>query len=117
MALDKFRIGMRIRYIREHTFNETRALFSVRCDLTESHLGQIERGEILPSISALDKIATNCGVDLNFILYGNPKTVSTRNNIDFFLNRSNQDELKMYFECISSIKKYIYSENKQKNIC
>ena len=67
MALDKFRIGMRIRYIRE-LFNETRAFFSVRCDLTESHLGQIERGEILPSISALDKIATNCGrFELSFI--------------------------------------------------
>ena len=38
--------------------------------LKESHVGQIERGEILISLRSLDKIANATGVDIDFFLYG-----------------------------------------------
>lgn len=107
MALDKIKIGVRIRYIREKTFRETRAAFAERCGLTESHMGQIERGEIVPSTKTLDKIASNAGADLNYIMYGKAIKNSVRSNIDFFLDRSTTDELQVYFKCLSTVKNYI----------
>lgn len=78
-----------------------------KCGLTESHVGQIERGEILLSVKALDKIAICTGSDINYILYGKPRKLTLRKNIDTILDRSNSDEMKMYFKCISSINGYI----------
>ena len=43
MTLDKIIIGARIRKIREEFFEESREKFSKRCNLTERHIGQIER--------------------------------------------------------------------------
>ncbi len=43
MALDKIVIGARVRKIREEFFEESRDKFSKRCNLTERHVGQIER--------------------------------------------------------------------------
>ena len=108
MSLNKLEIGVRLRNIRENTYKETRSIFADRCGLTESHIGQIERGEILPSLSTLDKICTYCGVDINYILYGKKEKNTTRSNIDILLDRSTPKELKMYFKCISSIKSYLY---------
>ena len=110
MASDKLAIGIRIREIREKTFNETRASFADRCGLKESHVGQIERGEILISLRSLDKIANATGVDIDFFLYGKNgnKNLDIRKNIDIYLNRSGKDELKMYFKCISNIKSFLY---------
>ena len=51
MALDKIKIGNRVRIIRENKYKETRAVFADRCSMTETHIGQIERGEILPSVT------------------------------------------------------------------
>lgn len=45
MAIDKIIIGTRIRKIREELFDETRDKFAKRCNLTERHIGQIERGD------------------------------------------------------------------------
>lgn len=50
MALDKILIGDRIRKIRADTFDESRKDFAKRCDLTERHIAQIERGEFLVSL-------------------------------------------------------------------
>lgn len=107
MALDKVQIGERIRSIRVNIFKETRQVFADRCDMTESHIGQIERGAITPSIIALDKIAVNTGESLDYIIYGKKKTDDLRRNIDIFLDRSNGEEIKMYFKCLSTIKGYI----------
>ena len=45
MALDKVIIGSRIKKIREDIFEESRNQFGKRCNLTERHIGQIERGD------------------------------------------------------------------------
>ena len=68
MALDKILIGTRIRKIREEIFEETRERFAKRCDLTERHIGQLERGDFLLSIQTLDKIAIATGIDADYIL-------------------------------------------------
>lgn len=107
--LDKIDIGVRIRELREKTYKETRAVFAERCGLTESHVGQLERGVILPSLSALDKICCMCGADLNYILYGKKENNSLRKTLDIYLDRSNAEEIKMYFKCIASIKNYCYN--------
>ena len=111
MALDRIKIGIRVRNIREDKYKETRAVFAERCNMTDTHIGQIERGEILPSLIALDKIASNCGEDLDYILYGKKESNSIRRNIDIFLDRCSPAELNMYFKCISSIKGYICKFN------
>lgn len=115
MALNKLAIGIRIREIRENIFHETRACFSERCGLKESHIGQIERGEILVSLISLDKIAIATGIDVDYFLYGkgSNKNLNVRKNIDIYLNRSTKDELNMYFKCISTIKNFIYKNNEK----
>lgn len=77
--------------------------------LKESHVGQIERGEILISLCSLDKIVIATGVDVDFFLYGKNgnKNLEIRKNIDMYLNHSGKDELKMYFKCISNIKSFL----------
>lgn len=109
MALDKLEIGLRIRKIREEIYHENRTDFSYRCSITESHLGQIERGEILVSMNALDKIAISTGTDTDYLLYGknDEEDNKIRKQINKFLDRSDQEELKMYFKCFASIKECI----------
>lgn len=109
MSLNRLQIGVRIRNIRENIYKETRAVFAERCGLTESHMGQIERGVILPSLQALDKICCICGADLNYILYGKKENNNIRKTLDIYLDRSTNEELKMYFKCIASIKNYCYN--------
>lgn len=106
MSLDKLEIGVRIRKIRDEKFHESREVFAERCNLKPSHIGQIERGQIMPSISALDKIACSCGENLDYILYGKRVSSSIRNNIDAYLDRSTPAELTMYFKWISAFKEH-----------
>ncbi len=112
MSLDKLLIGTRIRTIREEIFHETRKNFADRCDLTETHVGQIERGEILISLVALDKIVSCTGASVDYILYGKNENnrPAIRNHIDNYLDTCNNSELKMYFRCISSIRSYIFND-------
>ena len=56
VALDKVLIGARIRKIREELLEESRNDFAKRCNLTERHIGQIERGDFLLSLPTLSKI-------------------------------------------------------------
>ena len=106
MSLDKLEIGVRIRKIRDEKFHESRDVFADRCNLRPSHIAQIERGEIMPSIHALDKIACSCGESLDYIIYGKKVSSSIRSNIDAYLDRSTPAELTMYFKCISAIKNF-----------
>ena len=116
MALDKLMIGTHIRTIRENIFHETRSCFADRCQLKESHIGQIERGEILVSLVSLDKIASATGTDVDYLLYGkgSNKNLEMRKNIDNYLNHSSKEELKMYFKCISSIKNFVFASKFKK---
>lgn len=109
MKLDKIKIGVRVRHIREEVYHETRQLFAERCSLSENHLGKLERGELLPSIDALNKICSNAGVKSDYILYGQNDNhiLSIRKSLDEFLDKSSKEELRMYFKCISSMKSYI----------
>lgn len=109
MALDKFLIGARIREIRESIFEETRYEFARKCNLTERHIGQIERGEFLVSLTTLDKIATATGLSVDYILYGNNKNtnIKARDTLNVLLDRADKDELQMYYKCITSIKSYM----------
>lgn len=115
MALDKVLIGDRIRKIREEVFEESRAKFAQRCNLTENHIGEIERGEIFLSLKALDKIISATGVDAHYILYGkkeNKKTTNMIENLYNIINLSDQEEIKMYYKCICTIKSYVTKNKK-----
>lgn len=100
MALDRLLMGQRIRNIREKIFKETRERFADRCGLTESHIGQIERGEILISLKALEKIASSTGIDINQIIYGKPINNCTRKNIETILDRSNEQQLNLIYKIL-----------------
>ena len=115
MALDKVIIGSRIKKIREDIFEESRNQFGKRCNLTERHIGQIERGDFLISLQSLDLIASATGLDVDYILYG--KTEENKFNLaktlSNVINRSDKDELRVYYKCICTIKSYINKKNKR----
>lgn len=109
MGLDSIKIGARIRKVREDIFHETRQLFAEKCGLSENHLGKLERGELLISTKALDKICINAGVSADYILFGQceEENLTVRNTINRFLDKSSKEELKVYFKFISTIKSFI----------
>ena len=109
MALDKLSIGIRLREIREEIYLEKRHIFAERCNLSENHLGKLERGEMLISINTLDKICAATGIDSDYILYGkvSDKKSKIRQTIDNLLDNSSKDELNMYLKFISTIKNFI----------
>ena len=109
MALDKVMIGARIRKIREEIFEESRDKFGKRCDLTERHIGQIERGDFLISLSSLDMIASATGVDVDYILYGKGENnkLQITENMHNIIDRSDKEELKMYYKCLCTIRSYV----------
>ena len=109
MALDKIAIGIRIRKIREEIFEESRDKFGKRCDLTERHIGQLERGDFLVGLNSLDNIVSATGIDVDYILYGKDENnkLHIRETLHNIVDRSNREELKMYYKCITAIKSYI----------
>lgn len=115
MALDKIVIGARIRKIREEIFEESREKFGTRCDLTERHIGQIERGDFLVSLPSLDKIAVATGVSTDYILYGKGENgkLSIKQALNTIIDTADKEDLKMYYKCIVTIKNYVIK--KQKN--
>lgn len=116
MTIDKICVGARIRNLREDIYKETRQSFAERCGLSENHLGRLERGDLLISINALDKICSATGTNPNYILYEkeNNKDLNIRKTIDNFLDNSSKQELKLYFKFISTFKSYIEIGNKDK---
>ena len=116
MSLDKVLIGERIRKIREETFNESRKLFAIRCDLTERCIGQIERGDFLLSLKTLNKIAIATGINTDYILYGNSS--DDKSNLKYALHtiidRFDKKQLDMYYKCITTIINYEVLKYKKK---
>lgn len=108
MALDRILIGNRIRYVRERIFEETRKDFATRCDLNERYIGQLERGEFLLSLQALDKISMATGIDTNYILYGKGKNnnLKIKDTLIDIIKNAEKEELKVYYKCIIAIKKF-----------
>ena len=114
MALDRVIIGARIRKIREEIFEETREKFGKRCNLTERHIGQIERGDFLISLHSLDLISTSTGIDVDYILYGKGEKnkFQVKENLHSIIEKSDKDELIMYYKCICTIKNYLNNKYK-----
>lgn len=108
MALDKILIGTRIRELRERILEESREEFAKRCDFSdERYVGQLERGEFLPSLESLYKIADATGVNLNDLLIGKKNTSKSmmRENLLRVIKNSNTNELKVYNTCIMTLKR------------
>lgn len=109
MSLDKVLIGARIRKIREEFLGESRADFAKKCNLTERHIGQLERGEFLIGLTSLDNIITATGVDTDFILYGKGENdkLKIKQNLISFIDKVDKDELQMHYKCITTIRTYL----------
>ncbi len=110
MAIDNIKIGERIRNIRENNFKETREVFAERLNVSTGYLGKIERGEILISIKLLEKLANITGMPTDYILFDNNKDKISyaRKNINFILDNSTEDELKVYLKIIMTVQGYVY---------
>jgi len=118
MALDKLLIGARVRKIREEILEESRSDFAKRCNLTERHIGQIERGEFLISLPTLDNIASSTGVSTDYILYGKGENnkLKIKGILDTLIENADKEELKMYYKCITTIKSYVNKKWKIKGV-
>ena len=114
MALDRILIGARIRKIREEFIGESRKDFAKRCDLTDRHVAQIERGEFLISLPTLDKIATATGIDTDYILYGKGENnkLQIKEVLYTLIDRADKDELQTIYRCITTVKGYITKKEK-----
>lgn len=114
MSLDRLLIGTRIRKIREKIFEESRKEFAIRCDLTERHIGQIERGDFIPSLKTLDKIVSETSVSMDYILYGKNKDpeVDINSTLANLINTKDTEELRMYYKCMSTIKHFYKKQKK-----
>lgn len=80
---DDIDIGERLRGIREG-MQMTREEFSEKVDITDSFLGQIERGERSLSVKTLKKVVKYTGVSADYLLFGNNSqndTIQKINNI------------------------------------
>ena len=90
-------IGERLRGIREN-MHMTREQFSEKIDITDSFLGQIERGERSLSTKTLVKIVKFTGISADYILFGDNSSNNTISKINRILNK-----------CSDSVLDYIYN--------
>lgn len=116
MALDALLIGERLREIREKGFKESRPNFAKRCGLSERYIGQIERGEFVPSIQKLDVIVTALNIELDYLLYGkNKESISNiKSQLHTIINKCDDEQARVILNCISTIQNY-YFKNQNKN--
>lgn len=80
---DDMDTGERLRGIREN-MKMNREEFSEKIDITDSFLGQIERGERALSVKTLRKVIKYTGVSADYLLFGkdtNNQTLQKINNI------------------------------------
>ena len=80
---ENIEIGERLRGIREG-MKMSRENFSERIDITDSFLGQIERGERALSVKTLKKVVRYTGISADYLLFGKDsknETIQKINNI------------------------------------
>ena len=80
---DDISTGERLRGIRE-SMKMNREEFSEKIDITDSFLGQIERGERALSVKTLRKVVRYTGISADYLLFGketNNQTIQKINNI------------------------------------
>ena len=78
---DDINIGERLREIREN-MHMTREEFSEKIDITDSFLGQIERGERSLSVKTLKKVVKYTGVSADYLLFGKNSKNDVLNKIN-----------------------------------
>ena len=108
-------IGERLRGVREN-MHMTREEFSEKIDITDSFLGQIERGERSLSVKTLKKVVRYTGVSADYLLFGqdsNNKTIQKINNI-LTVNSNNltSDFIYHIVMCSNDFCKKLSDENK-----
>lgn len=107
-------IGERLRSIRE-SMHMTREEFSEKIDITDSFLGQIERGERALSAKTLKKVVKYTGVSADFLLFGkdsNNETIQKINNILTVNSEATSDFIYHVVMCSNDFCKKLQDENK-----
>ena len=107
-------IGERLRGVREN-MHMTREEFSEKIDITDSFLGQIERGERSLSVKTLKKVVRYTGVSADYLLFGqdsNNKTIQKINNILTVNSETTSDFIYHIVMCSNDFCKKILDENK-----
>jgi len=67
------RFGSAVRKRREE-LRWSQELLAERAQLNRSYLGEVERGEAVPSLATMDKLAAALAVDLTFLLESPERT-------------------------------------------
>ena len=108
-------IGERLRGIREG-MQMTREEFSEKIDITDSFLGQIERGERSLSVKTLKKVVKYTGVSADYLLFGNNSQNDTIQKINNILtvnsNNLTSDFIYHIVMCSNDFCKKLSDENK-----
>ena len=107
-------IGERLRGIRE-SMHMSREEFSEKIDITDSFLGQIERGERALSVKTLKKVVKYTGVSADYLLFGkvsNNQTIQKINNILTVNSEITSDFIYHIVMCSNDFCKKILDENK-----
>ena len=86
---DDINIGERLREIREN-MHMTREEFSEKIDITDSFLGQIERGERSLSVKTLRKVVKYTGVSADYLLFGKNSKNDVLNKINNILELNSE---------------------------
>lgn len=108
-------IGERLRTIREN-MHMTREKFSEKIDITDSFLGQIERGERALSAKTLKKVVKYTGVSADYLLFGKDSdndTIKKINNILTVNSDTTSDFIYHIVMCSNDFCKKIIEENKE----
>lgn len=112
---DNIDIGERLRGIREG-MQMTREEFSEKIDITDSFLGQIERGERSLSVKTLKKVVKYTGVSADYLLFGNNSQNDTIQKINNILtvnsNNLTSDFIYHIVMCSNDFCKKLSDENK-----
>ena len=112
---DDIDIGERLRGIREG-MQMTREEFSEKIDITDSFLGQIERGERSLSVKTLKKVVKYTGVSADYLLFGNNSQNDTIQKINNILtvnsNNLTYDFIYHIVMCSNDFCKKLSDENK-----
>ena len=111
---DDIDIGERLRTVREN-IHMTREQFSEKIDITDSFLGQIERGERALSAITLKKVVKYTGVSADYLLFGkdsNNATIQKINNILTVNSDTTSDFIYHIVMCSNDFCKKIKEENK-----
>ena len=110
---DDIDIGERLRTIREN-MHMTRDQFSEKIDITDSFLGQIERGERALSAKTLKKVVKYTGTSEDYLLFGkdtNNETIQKINNILTVNSKTTSDFIYHIVMCSNDFCKKIKEEN------